>query len=424
MYRELALDPLPFVPRQYEDETLWSWVTRTALYWGLTAEEFLQRLGVFGEVWDQDSQNTDLDCSAPSEFIQRLSHVTGVPREFIERHVVSQSPSTLLLDDRVAFCERCFDDLAVTGSPYVKAAWLDAWCIRCPIHRWPLCTVQEARRALQGGDWNRIWAVKPLWASATLAVQPDSHPGVINHSDAFLWYPPTECLPTDGLNRYQRGPVRVASIGEVAGTGRPQDNFERSLVLLAGQVFSDFSMARAFFSVDQHLAWRNRVSELDGAQSLSEPLGSLAIRSGAIQVGEVLLDILLQRSPRRVRLAHDIRVLVRGLNYSTQWLILDELVDWPPEMCARWADSFGWPGRQALSAARLRARHERGKTRLAHIPVAAYGKVQYARSEGASNEPQRRALSQLGSGPDAALGAGRSLHGSSHAGDLITAIRL
>jgi hypothetical protein len=372
------LDPLPFVPRPYEDETLWSWVTRTALYWGLTADEFLQRLGVVAGVWGQYSQNMDLDCSPPADFIRRLSQVTGLSCEFIEGRIVPRGLSTLLLDDRVAFCERCFDELAVTGSPYVKAAWLDAWCIRCPIHRWPLCTVHEARRARQGADWNRIWAVKPHWASTTLAVQPDSHPGVIDHSEALLWYPPTQCLPTEGLNRYQRKSVRVAPIDEAAGTTRPQDSFERSLVLLAGQVFSDFSMARAFFSVDQRLAWSNTASGLDGTESLSEPLGSLAIRSGAIQVGEVLFDILLQRSPRRTQLAQGIRVLVRGLNGSTQRLILDELVDWPPETCARWTASFGWPGRQVSSAARLRARRKREKTRTPHIPVAAYGPVRGA----------------------------------------------
>lgn len=252
------------------------------------------------------------------------------------------------------FCERCFDELAVTGSPYVKAAWLDAWCIRCPIHRWPLCTVHEAHRARQGADWNRIWAVKPQWAGTTLAVQPDSHPGVIDHSDVFLWYPPTECLPTDGLNRYQRESVRMAPLDEAAGTTRPQDSFERSLVLLAGQVFSDFSMARAFFSVDQRLIWRHTASGFDSTESLDEPSGSLAIRSSAMQIGGALLDILLERSSRRTGFTHDIRMLIRGLNRSTQRLILDELVDWPPEMCARWADSFGWPSRAQLGAARIR----------------------------------------------------------------------
>lgn len=79
MYRGLALDPLPFVPRPYEDETLWSWVTRTALYWGLTADEFLQRLGVVAGVWGQDSQNMDLDCSPPSEFRNGSRRSRGLP---------------------------------------------------------------------------------------------------------------------------------------------------------------------------------------------------------------------------------------------------------------------------------------------------------------------------------------------------------
>ena len=305
----------------------------------------------------------DLDCSPPVEFIWRLSQVTGVSREFIAGRVIARSPSTLLLDDRVAFCERCFDELAATGSPYVKAAWLDAWCIRCQIHHWPLCTVHEARRARQGADWNRIWAVKPHWAGTTLAVQPDPHPGVIDHSDVFLWYPPTECLPTDGLNRYQRGAAHEAPIGEADAVGRPQDGFERSLVLLAGRVFSDFSMARAFFSVDQRLIWCHTASGFDSTEPLDEPSGSLAIRSSAIQIGTALLDILLERSSRRTGFTHDIRMLIRGLNRSTQRLILDELVDWPPEMCDRWADSFGWPSRAQLGAARIRVRRGRGKTR-------------------------------------------------------------
>jgi hypothetical protein len=122
-------------------------------------------------------------------------------------------------------------------------------------------------------------------------------------------------------------------------------------------------MARAFFSLAQRLTWRHTVSGFDSTESLDEPSGSLAIRSGAMQIGEALLDILLERSSRRARFTDDIRMLVRGLNRSTQRLILDELMDWPPEMRDRWTDSFGWPSRTALGAARVRVRRDRVRAR-------------------------------------------------------------
>ena len=35
---KFEFEPLPFAPKLYADETLWSWMTRTALYWGFSAE--------------------------------------------------------------------------------------------------------------------------------------------------------------------------------------------------------------------------------------------------------------------------------------------------------------------------------------------------------------------------------------------------
>jgi hypothetical protein len=353
MRAELPVKPLPFVPRLYDDETLWSWLTRMALFWGVTADEWSAKVGAGNESWQCDSPPMDVDCTPVPQLIELLSQLTGLSSHKIREHIIPRVPSTLWLDDRVAFCERCFDEMAHTGSPYVRSVWLDAWCIKCPIHRLPLCTVREARRPRQHVDWNRVWAAKRSWAAATLAVLPDPHPGLMHRGEAVLWYPPTECLSGDDWIRYPSRPLSATGWLSVEGTRALDDAFERALVILAGQVFSDFSMARAFFNVNERLEWRNTWKGLDETRPVCEPLGSLATRACALRVGAALADILLKRPPQD-ELTERIRELMRALNSSTRALINEELVYWPLALCDRWITAFGWPSRGALSAARLR----------------------------------------------------------------------
>ena len=338
---QFEFEPLPFAPRLYADETLWSWMTRTALYWGFSAEEFLIGLGSSSEVAASPSVTPDFDCAPSRVLTERLSYVTGVPQEVIRSHIIARHSALLWPEGRAAFCELCFDELAVNGSPYVRRAWLDAWCIQCPRHRVPLCTVQQTDPAHRPIDWNRIWTAKRAWASATLARYPDPHPAVIQHSEVQLWYPPLQCLRPDGLDRYPRNAAARPAARSPESRGRPENPFERQLVILAGQVFSDFSMARAFFSIRDRLTWRNTGRGLDPA----EPLGTLALRSGAIRIGAALADVLLRRPARNAALTVAIRDLVRGLNRATQRLINAELALWPSVWCDRWVAVFGWPDR-------------------------------------------------------------------------------
>lgn len=347
---------LPFVPPLHGDESLWSWITRIALYWGEAAEEWIDRLGCAQERWELDSPPTDFDCAPGSRVVEQLSLLTDVPSRIIQEHVIPRGASTLWLDDRIAFCERCFDEMSVSGSPYVRSAWLDAWCINCPIHRTPLCTVQEAHRAGQRADWNRVWVAKISWAAATLARLSDPHPGLIEHGEVVLWYPPIDCLANDPRVRYRKAKACTSVECSVRDTCRPDESVERLLVILAGQVFSDFSMARAFFNINERLGWRNTWTGLDTAEPVEEPLGSLTTRSCAIRIGTALTDIILRRLPREYSLTREVRELVRGLNRSTQALINEELIHWPESLSYTWSTIFGWPNRKALYTARSRER--------------------------------------------------------------------
>jgi len=169
-------------------------------------------------------------------------------------------------------------------------------CIRCPITV-GRCAPSRGASRTSGCRLESDMGREAAWAS-TPCGSPDSHPASSIMAMRSLMVPADAMSSTDGHDSI---PTRIQSglraIGEVAGTGRPQDNFERSLVLSAGAGVSDFSMARAFFSVDQPLTCGNTVSELT-LLNRSVSHWESSIRSGAIQVGEHCSNILLQRSPR------------------------------------------------------------------------------------------------------------------------------
>lgn len=324
----MSVEPLAFAPPLEPDETLWSWTTRVALYHGWSADQFLMLLGFGTNRWESYFRQADMDCGTPPEIIERLANATGYPYELLNSHVVAPSPSNLWLDDRVAFCEACWSADAV---PYVRRAWINAWCIECAVHRCSLLTIKEVRRPRYAADWNAAWSRRPDWAERTRALcTPASTQRGVSSNLGIL-------RPLGAIDRVTLAPpardenVRVAT-----------EECERRLVLLCGKSFGEWSMVRAYFDVAERLQWRNVENGYDPQRRLLEPLGSLDLRSGAIRLGRALFDILFDQPYREPRLAGPLRSWVGGLFGRPRGWLMEALAVWPSSVAERWKRQFEW----------------------------------------------------------------------------------
>jgi hypothetical protein len=340
----MQIEQLAYAPAIEPEETLWSWVTRVALYHGWSASEFL-RLAGFGECpWDDHFRQLDVDCASPEELIARLAELTGFDRHVLSAHRIERSASTLWLDERVAFCERCWEDTAVNPIPVVQRAWLDAWCIDCPIHGCPLVTIETVHRPRYAADWNAAWATRIDWAQRTNAVCTPSTAALFARSDLIINRPPGAVLAERTGNRQSivREPRGGNCIDTCAQAAAPAETYEKRLVLLAGKRWGEFSLARAFFDIHECIAWRNTEKGHDPRLPVSEPLGSLIIRSGAIRIGRALVDILFEQPYREPRIANPLRRWIGGLFGKPRKWLLSEVATWPPSVRERWKRQFEW----------------------------------------------------------------------------------
>lgn len=323
------LGPLPYAPPIEADESLWSWITRIALYHGWSADELLLLLGVGTSSWESYFRQPDVDCGAPPGLIDRLAEVTGFSRALLANHMIKPSPSTLWLDERVAFCETCWSEDAI---PYVRRAWLDAWCIDCPVHGCPLVMIEEVRRSRHAADWNAAWSCRIDWAERSRA---PCSPGI---RQDFMSGERRMMRP---LGAFERATVLVSRAeGEVAGS--PVGEYERRLVLLSGKRWGEWSLVRAYFDAHEVLQWRNSARGYDPGQGVVEPLGSLNLRSGAIRIGRTLFDVLFDRAYREPRIAGPVRCWVGGLFDRPRVWLMKELATWPTPVVERWKRKFEW----------------------------------------------------------------------------------
>jgi hypothetical protein len=341
----MQIERLAYSPAIQADETLWSWLTRVSIYHGWSADEFLRLLG-FGAPWADHFRQVDVDCAAPNELLGRLAAVTGFDCSLLVAHQVEPSARTLWLDDRVAFCESCWTDAAANEVPYVRRAWLDAWCIDCPIHGCPLVTIEKVYRPRHGPDWNAAWASRADWARQTNALCTQGTTELFGRGQLVIARPPGTLL---------RVSVREGdlSAGEVKCDPTTNtcpalkvipclESWEKRLVLLAGRRWRDFSLARAFFDIREAIAWRNSAQGYNPNQPVMEPLGSLVIRSGAIRIGRALTDILFERPYRESRVANPLRRWISDLYGKPRRWLQAEILTWPAPERMRWKRQFEW----------------------------------------------------------------------------------
>lgn len=325
----MPLEPLPYAPPIEAEESLWSWITRVALYHGWLPDHFLLELGFAESKWESYFRHPDVDCAAPDDLIDRLAEVTEYSRTLLANHVIEPSPSTLWLDDRVAFCETCWSE---DPTPYVRRSWLDAWCIDCPLHGCSLVTLPELKRPRRAADWNAAWSCRADWAEPTRATC-------------------TAEIRRSLMSTQHRIPRPVGAVDRAADLPPPSTDaagsaamnaVERRLVLLCGKAWGEWSIVRAYFNVENRLQWRNTDHGYDPQRPVLEPLGSLDLRSGAIRLGRAMFDILFDQPYREPRIADSLRSWMGGLfNRPRQWLMM-ELAAWPEPIVTRWKQKFEW----------------------------------------------------------------------------------
>jgi TniQ len=352
----MGIGPLPYAPPICADETLWSWVTRVAQYHGWSADEFLGLLGHDRAPWEDYFRQVDVDCIPPEELLDTLAEITGFPRERLSSHRVPPSPSTLWLDDRVAFCESCWAQ--TNAVPYVRRAWLDAWCIECPVHACALVTIAKVHRPRRGADWNAAWASRFDWAQRTNALWTPATSELLGRGSTVILRPPrvgsgglSDPSSADGTERKaasMRPNARLTSAGatvasiDALATNPTPDVFEKELVLLAGRPWREFSLVRAFFDLHERIVWRNTPEGYDPEYPLTEPLGSLTLRSGAMRIGRALVDILFDQPYREPRIANPLRRWIGALYGKPRMYLLRELAGWPVPLRERWKRQFEW----------------------------------------------------------------------------------
>lgn len=341
----MQIQPLAYSPPLYRDETLWSWITRVALYHGWSGDEFLRLIGFGEEPQEGYFRQADVDCEVSSELLQRLAWITGFPLSEIASLTLEPSARTLWLDDRIAFCERCWNESAQQEAPYVRRVWLDTWCIHCPLHRCALVTFANVRRARRRADWNVAWASRTDWAQRTRAVCSNDASGLRSRGPSGIVRQPG-ITPDSAMDRgSDDDPMEGLDLSDAMGSLHrlePRDEFEKGLVLLAGRTWGDFSLVRAFFNIRERIAWRNTAQGYDPHRATTEPLGSLTLRSGAIRIGSALADLLFERPFREPRIANPLRRWISDLYGKPRQRLLAEVGTWPLSLRNRWKRQFEW----------------------------------------------------------------------------------
>lgn len=342
----MIIEQLAYSPAIQDDETLWSWITRVAIYHGWSADQFLRLLGLGAVARDDHFRQVDVDCGTPESLLDRLAAVTGFDRRVLAAHQVTRSPSTLWLDDRVAFCESCWTEVAANAVPYVRRSWLDAWCIDCPLHGKPLVTIKQIYRRRHGADWNAAWASRADWAQRTNALCTPSTTELFGCGPLVIVRPPGAVARESGSQAaaHTREP-RCGQIGNdslASGSHTSPESYEKRLVLLAGRRWNEFSLVRAFFDIREGIAWRNSPQGHDARKPVIEPVGSLVIRSGAIRIGRALADILLERPYREPHIANALRRWISDLYGKPRRWLQAEILTWSAPERVRWKRVFEW----------------------------------------------------------------------------------
>jgi TniQ len=129
MLPDQAGHALPYCPRPKPEEAAYSWLTRVAKGYGLSADRLL------GQVIKAHNSSFCLERAFEVPYVHALSKATRIPRRTLKS--LQGAPINWILQDRrhCNVCIRCLDtDILAERDPFLRLAWRHAWKTRCAIH--------------------------------------------------------------------------------------------------------------------------------------------------------------------------------------------------------------------------------------------------------------------------------------------------
>jgi hypothetical protein len=142
-----ALPRIPVCPTALADETLSSWIERTACFYGCDSDRWVGQLSTELLTYGKDS--VDLDSSVELRMV--VGNWSGVSQGKLPQ-ILSGTENWLPSNARLVFCEHCWDEDVRNGrQPYIRRRWLDWTTVHCATHRAFLCA--KNRSIDQGGSF-------------------------------------------------------------------------------------------------------------------------------------------------------------------------------------------------------------------------------------------------------------------------------
>ena len=120
---------LPYCPRPRREEAAYSWLTRVAQGYGLSADRMLRQL-----LKARDPAFC-LERAFVAPHVDVLSRATRIPRRTLTR--LQGAPVNWILQDprHCNVCIRCIDsDTSFGQQPFLRLAWRHAWKTNCVVH--------------------------------------------------------------------------------------------------------------------------------------------------------------------------------------------------------------------------------------------------------------------------------------------------
>lgn len=131
------------------DETITSVLDRAATLYGTTRGELVWELKRNWGSLEQDKlwTNADLDVDPPRSLIRALARALECSDDLIGDLRLASSKWLLDPASRRAYCEKCFDeDIARTGSVYLRHDWAFSFVTHCRRHKVPLSSLSYTFR--------------------------------------------------------------------------------------------------------------------------------------------------------------------------------------------------------------------------------------------------------------------------------------
>ena len=156
------LPKIPICPTFVAEESLSSWIERTACFYGCDLERWIGQFST--ELVSDGEPPVDLDLCDKVRLV--VSTWSGIPLDKIPP--LCDAARALPSFARLAFCEVCWDaDVRAGIQPYIRRHWLNWTTVHCAGHERYL---SAKKRSVDAGasyvNWQEVWVSNPIWRNA------------------------------------------------------------------------------------------------------------------------------------------------------------------------------------------------------------------------------------------------------------------